>query len=68
LENRHEYGPAEKTLKLLKPCTKGTKMDCWETLFINMHHKQNLLIAEQAHHPNPLLAQATIPSYLHYDH
>ena len=25
LDNRHEFGPAEESLKLLKPCTKGTK-------------------------------------------
>ena len=47
LDNRHEFGPAEETLKLLKPCTKGTKMNCWETFFMQVHHKQNILIPEQ---------------------
>jgi hypothetical protein len=28
LDNRHEFGPAEETLKLLKPCSKGNRMDC----------------------------------------
>jgi hypothetical protein len=28
LHNKHEFGPAEETLKLLKPCNKGTKMNC----------------------------------------
>ena len=32
LHNRHQYGPADETLKLLKPCNKGTKMNCWECL------------------------------------
>jgi hypothetical protein len=31
LNNRHEYGTAEETLELLKPCNKGTRMNCWET-------------------------------------
>jgi len=47
LHNRHEFGPAEETLKLLKPCTKSTKMNCWEELYVNMHYKQGLLIPEQ---------------------
>jgi hypothetical protein len=25
----------------------GQKMNCWETLFVNMHYKQDLLIFEQ---------------------
>jgi hypothetical protein len=29
LDNRHEFGPAEEKLKLLKPCSKGSRMDCW---------------------------------------
>jgi hypothetical protein len=28
LNNRHEFGPTEETLKLLKPCTKGKRMSC----------------------------------------
>jgi hypothetical protein len=28
LNNRHEYGTAEETLELLKPCNKGTRMNC----------------------------------------
>jgi hypothetical protein len=66
LQNRHEFGPAEKNLKLLKPCNKGKKMDCWETLFIHMHHKQDLLISEQqASDTNPLFELAITPHSLH---
>jgi hypothetical protein len=62
LHNRHEFGPAEETLKLLKPCNKGTKMNCWETLFMNMHYKQDLLISEQqTTDTNPLFDLAIIP-------
>jgi len=45
LDNRHEFGSAEETMKLLKPRTKGTKMNCWEALFMHIHHKQNILIS-----------------------
>ena len=47
LDNRHEFGSAEETLKLLKPCRKDTKMNCWESLFMHIYHKQNILISEQ---------------------
>jgi hypothetical protein len=46
LNNRHEFGTAEETLKLIKPCNKGTRMNCWQT-FMQMYHKHNILIAEQ---------------------
>ena len=36
LHNRHQFGPADETLKLLKPCNKGIKMNCWEALYMNM--------------------------------
>jgi hypothetical protein len=29
LNNKHEYGTTNKTLKLLKQCNKGLKMNCW---------------------------------------
>jgi len=28
LNNKHEYGNAEQTIELLKPCNKGKKMKC----------------------------------------
>ena len=55
LDNRHEFGPAEETLKLLKPCSKGSRMDCWESLFIHLHHRHNILIDEQQANDNNLL-------------
>jgi hypothetical protein len=62
LDNRHEFGPAEETLKLLKPCSKDSRMDCWDSLFIHLHHKHNILIAEeQASDTNPLFELASIP-------
>jgi hypothetical protein len=47
LDNRHEFGPAEETLDLLKLCSKGSRKDCWESFFIHLHHKHDILIAEQ---------------------
>jgi len=62
LDNRHEFGPAEETLKLLKPCSKDSRMDCWESLFIHLHHRHNILIDEQqANDNNPLFELASIP-------
>ena len=61
LHNRHQFGPADETLKLLKPCNKGIKMNCWEALYMNMHYKQGLLISEQVTDTNPLFDLATVP-------
>jgi len=47
LNNRHETGTAEKTLKLLKSCNKDMRMNCCQTLFMQIYHKCNILIAEQ---------------------
>jgi len=55
LNNRHEYGTAEVTLKLLKSCSKGTRMNCWETPYMQAFHHHNILIAEQqVNDMNPL--------------
>jgi hypothetical protein len=66
LHNRHESGPAERTMQLLKHCYKGTKMNIWESLYIHAHHKQNLLIPEkQAVDHQPLFDLARIPRDTH---
>jgi hypothetical protein len=62
LHNRHQFGPADETLKLFKPCNKGTKMNCWEALYKHMQYKQGILIPEQqVTDTNPLFNLATIP-------
>jgi hypothetical protein len=67
LNNRHEFGPTEETLKLLIPCTKGTRMNCWESLLIHIHHNNNILIPEQkVTETNPLFDQAYIPHDLQH--
>ena len=47
LNNRHEFGPETDTLKLLKLCTKESKMNVWENLFIQERHIRGSLILEQ---------------------
>ena len=47
LNDRHDYGTAEATLELLKPCSKGTSMNCWEALYMQAFHQRNILIEEQ---------------------
>ena len=48
LQNNHEYGSHKNNnLQLLKACTKGTRMNCWEAMFIQKFHQNGLLIAEQ---------------------
>ena len=45
--NKHEYGTKENTLQLLKAYQKGTRMNCWEALYMEVFHQQKVLIAEQ---------------------
>jgi len=61
LHNRHQFGPADETLKPVKPCNKVIKINCWEALYKNMIYKQGLLICEkQVTDTNPLFDLATI--------
>jgi len=57
LQNKHEFGPAETKLKLLKQCDKGGRMNCWEYKYIQKFQRAGRLITEQqAYDFNPLLA------------
>jgi len=59
LNNKHEYCPAKQTLKLVKACNNGIKMNCWETVYIQTFHKHNTLTAEQqVNNINPLFQLA----------
>ena len=62
LNNRHEYGTANDTLKLIQPCRKSKKMNNWENMYIQIYRQQNLLITEQqVNEPNPLYDLAQLP-------
>ena len=55
LQSGHEYGTIIDTLQLLKTCLKGVRLDCWEVLFTQVFHQDNMLITEQQiSEPNPL--------------
>jgi len=54
LNDRHEYGTAAETLELLKPCHKGTRINCWEVVYVQTFHQHNILISEQQADTNPL--------------
>jgi hypothetical protein len=55
LNNKHDFGTAEETLKLLKPCYKVPRMNCWETFYMQMFHQDGTLINEQhVNDVNPL--------------
>ena len=59
LENTHECGMKENTLQLLKAYQKGTRMVCWEALYIQVFHQQKVLIDEQqVSDTNPLFELA----------
>jgi len=47
LNNRHEYGTKEDTLKLLKKCQEGKHTHCWEALYMQTFHQKKVLINEQ---------------------
>jgi hypothetical protein len=47
INNRHEFGPHESTLSLLKQCQKCPIMNTREAMYIQATSHQNLLVAEQ---------------------
>ena len=55
LGNRHEYGTQEHIMELVKACTKGKLMNCWESLYIQEYHKKCYLITEQQRPEHNLL-------------
>jgi hypothetical protein len=40
LNNKHDYGTVEESSQLLKPCYKGTRMNCWETFYVQILHQR----------------------------
>jgi len=63
LHNRHEYGPIDKTMTLLKPLRNTSLLTPYEQYYIHSLHKEGKLIPEQCRgDPNPLLLLAIDPS------
>jgi hypothetical protein len=67
LNNKHEYGEANETLKFLNPCNKGLKMNCWKSFHIQIYRQRNRLITEPSTGDhNPLYEQAYFPRDLQH--
>ena len=47
LNNQHEYGTIEETMKLLKPTNHTSMLIAYESFLIQSHHQQGQLISEQ---------------------
>jgi len=63
LHNRHEYGPMNETMTLLKPLRDTSLLMPYEQYYIHSLHKEGKLIPEQCRgDPNPLLLSAIDPS------
>ena len=58
LNNKHEYGNASETLELLKPCHKGTCMNCWETFYIQAFHQHKTFYIQAFHQHKTFYIQA----------
>ena len=67
LNNKHEYGTANETLKLLKPCNKCFKMNCWKSFYIQIYRQRDRQITEQLTGDyNPLYKQTYFPHDLQH--
>jgi hypothetical protein len=59
LNQRHEYGPIDKTMTFLKPIQNTSLLTPYETFYIQSLHKHGRLISEQTpQEPNPLIQLA----------
>jgi hypothetical protein len=62
LNNQHEYGPMQDTMNLIKSCKKGRHMNITENLYIQLFHREQLLIDEQyVMEINPLFQLIKLP-------
>jgi hypothetical protein len=65
LNNKHEYGPIDKTMNLLKPIKSTFLLFPYELFFTQSLHKAGRLISKQnPGDPHPLLQLAINPSHL----
>ena len=64
LHNRHEYGPIDHTMTILKPLNDTSLLTPYEQYYIQTLHQEGQLIPEQfAGGKNPLLQLAIDPAY-----
>ena len=63
VHNRHEYGPIDKTMTLLKPLSNTSLLTPYEWYYIHSLHTEGKLISEQSSgDSNPLLLLVIDPS------
>jgi hypothetical protein len=68
LQNQHEYGTMDNTMKLLKLLKNNTVLIPYEQLFIQSLHQEGKLIAEQhASEPNLLFQLVIDPFHTPHD-
>jgi hypothetical protein len=59
LSNRHEYGPIDTTIDLLKPSEKGKRLKSWENYYIQEYQTRGQLKDEKnTQEANPLFQLA----------
>jgi predicted GIY-YIG superfamily endonuclease len=69
LNNRHEYGTINEIMSLLKAIKHAPLLIPYEQLFIQAHHQQNKLIAEESQgEHNPLIQLAIDTTGTSHDH
>jgi hypothetical protein len=62
LNQQHEYGCLNETLKLLKAYDKGNLMNLWEKFYIQqLSHMGKLISEQQPQEPNTLYALGSVP-------
>jgi hypothetical protein len=65
LNNRHKYGTTKNTMQLIKPCTKSSKINHWENMYIQIYRQYSKLIEEeQVNEPNSLFKYVQPPHTL----
>jgi len=47
LNNRHEHGPQEETVQLVKSCTQDKHMNRWENIYILEYQRKGMRVKEQ---------------------
>ena len=62
LNNRHEYGTIHSTMKVLKICRKGKKMNTLENFYMQKFQQEGLLIQEQVPPDENSLFKIIIPA------
>jgi hypothetical protein len=61
LNNKHEYGPINSTMTLIKSCRKGWHMNILENFYIQYYHQNGTLIQDQQQSEQNILFKIISP-------